>query len=258
MFSTTNGEALWNITQIEEPQLSVTTDKTDAVDALGARIMQFERAKNAEFTAQNTLFDFGLAAAQAGTDKLVAGVGKTITMPKWEEVTITADMLTNGLVLEATPVGTAGKEVPYIYKLNGDGTLAVKYTAGAEAGSATFIIDAATKKITLPSGLTAGTRLWIPYEFACEDGVEVYNTAVNFPKAGKFVMEVLGNDVCDPSKEYYAYIVFPNAKLDSDYELNFTTDGKHPFTLQAMQEYCDHEKKLFRILIPEAAEVAGN
>lgn len=35
MFSTTNGVALWNITQVENPSLSVTTDKNEAVDAAG-------------------------------------------------------------------------------------------------------------------------------------------------------------------------------------------------------------------------------
>lgn len=255
MFSTTNGEALWNITQIEDPSLSVTTDKTDAVDALGARIVQFERAKNAEFTASNTLFDFGLAAAQSGTEKKVAATTNKITMPKWEEISLTAADITAGeITLESVPVGTAGAEIPYIYKLNGDGTLSAKYALGSTTGASSFTLDAANKKIGLPSGFVAGDKLWIPYEFEAEDGVEVYNTAVDFPKAGKFVMEVLGVDVCDPSKEYYAYVVFPNAKLDSDFELNFTTDGKHPFTLQAMQQYCDHEKKLFSILIPEAVD----
>lgn len=256
MFSTTTGEALWNITQVEEPSLSVTTEKNEAVDALGARIVEFERGKEAEFSAQNSLFDFALASAQSGTEKKVADSTTTITMPKWEEIKLTATDVSNGYItLQETPVGTAGSEIPFIYKLAGDGTISAKYSIGAAASAASFALDVATKKITLPIGdgaLATGEKLWIPYEFDCENGVEVYNTAVDFPKAGKFVMEVLGVDVCDPSKEYYAYVVFPNAKLNSDFDLDFTTDGKHPFTLQAMQEYCDDEKKLFSILIPDS------
>lgn len=257
MFSNTTGAALWNITQVEEPSLKVTTDKKEAVDAIGVKIMEFERAKNAEFSANNTLFDFGLAAAQSGTEKKVASAGAKITMPKWEEFTLTAAQIAAGeITLGEVPVGTVGAEIPFIYKLNGDGTLAVKYANGAQSASGTFVLVAATKKITLPTGMAAGMRLWVPYEFACEDGVEVYNTAIDFPKAGKFVMEVLGSDVCDTTKEYYAYIVFGNAKLNGDFDLSFTTDGKHPFTIQAMQKYCDFEKKLFQILIPETAEQA--
>ena len=65
-------------------------------------------------------------------------------------------------------------------------------------------------------------------------------------------MEVLGSDVCDPSKNYYAYIVFPNAKLSGDVDISFATDGKHPFTIQAMQEYCDDEKRLFSVMLPDS------
>ena len=251
MFSTTTGEAMWNINQVEQPSLKVTTDKAQAVDAIGVKIMEFDRAKNAEFTAQNSLFDFGLAAAQFGRDKQVATSAAKLTVPKWQEVKLGASDLTE-LTLDEIPVGTKGAEIPFIYALNGDGTLKARYSLGSVATANQFVLAAATKKITLPTGLTAGTKLWIPYEYDAESAVVVSNSAVDFPKAGKFVMEVLGSDVCDPSKNYYAYIVFPNAKLSGDVDISFTTDGKHPFTIQAMQEYCDDEKRLFSVMIPDS------
>ena len=64
-------------------------------------------------------------------------------------------------------------------------------------------------------------------------------------------MEVLGCDVCDPTTLIYAYVVFPNAKLDSNVDITFSTDGKHPFTLKAQQNYCSKEKELFKIIIPQ-------
>ena len=253
MFSTSTGEAMWNINQVEEPSLNITTEKAEAVDAIGVRIMEFDRAKNAEFSAQNSLFDFGLAAAQFGKDKQVATAQATLVVPKWEEIKLTADTLTE-ITLAEVPVGEAGAEIPFIYSLNGDGTVKAKYALGAESTSTQFTLNAATKKIGLPTGMVAGIRLWIPYEYAAESAVVVSNSAVDFPKAGKFVMEVLGSDVCDPSKIYYAYIVFPNAKLSGDVDITFTTEGKHPFTIQAMQEYCDDEKRLFSIMIPDSAD----
>lgn len=251
MFSTSTGEAMWNINQVEQPSLKVTTDKAQAVDAIGVKIMEFDRAKNAEFTAQNSLFDFGLAAAQFGREKQVATSSAKLTVPKWQEVKLTAGNLTE-LTLDEVPVGTQGAEIPFIYTLNGDGTLKARYALGSVATANQFVLAAATKKITLPTGLTEGTKLWIPYEYAAESAVVVSNSAVDFPKAGKFVMEVLGSDVCDPSKNYYAYIVFPNAKLSGDVDISFMTDGKHPFTIQAMQEYCDDEKRLFSVMIPDS------
>lgn len=251
MFSTSTGEAMWNINQVEDPNLSVSTEAAEAVDAIGVRIMQFDRAKNAEFSAQNSLFDFGLAAAQFGKDKQIATSDATLTVPKWEEIKLTADTLET-ITLEEIPVGEKGAEIPFIYSLNGDGTVKAKYSLGSTASAAQFVLNASTKKITLPTGLTAGTRIWVPYEFAAANAVVVSNSAVDFPRAGKFVMEVLGSDVCDPTKTYYAYVVFPNAKLSGDVDISFTTDGKHPFTIQAMQEYCDDEKRLFSIMIPDS------
>ena len=66
-------------------------------------------------------------------------------------------------------------------------------------------------------------------------------------------MEVLGCDVCDQTNLIHAYVEFPNAKLDGNVDYSFTTDGTHPFTIRAMQDYCNKEKVLFRVIIPEEA-----
>ena len=89
------------------------------------------------------------------------------------------------------------------------------------------------------------------YEYESEKATAVTANAVDFPKAGKFVLEVLGTDVCDSDTLIHAYVVFPNAKLDGNVDYTFATDGTHPFTIRAMQHYCDKEKKLFTIVIPE-------
>ena len=91
---------------------------------------------------------------------------------------------------------------------------------------------------------------FIVYEYEAEEAVAVTGDSVNFPKAGKFLMEVLGTDVCDQTKLIHAYVEFPNAKLSTDFDLSFTTDTTHPFTIQAQQAYCDREKILFRIIVP--------
>lgn len=48
----------------------------------------------------------------------------------------------------------------------------------------------------------------------------------------------------------YAYVVFPNFKLSPDFDWSVATDGTHPFSGKAQQDYCDKEKKLFNIIIP--------
>lgn len=52
----------------------------------------------------------------------------------------------------------------------------------------------------------------------------------------------------------YAYVIFNNAKLSPDFDWSIATDGTHPFSMKAQQDYCDKEKRLFSIVIPGDAE----
>ena len=248
MLHSSTGEALWSINQIEDPQLSVSSDTADAVDALGNPIMTFDRAKTAEFSASNSLFDLGLLAAQSGTSIAQSTAADKIEVPCFEEVTYSGSTIT----LKHTPNATGAAGIPYIYALNGDGTLGTKYPYASAATASAFSFSGTT--LTVPTGASSGDMFLVIYHYDADNSDEalsVTNSASNFPSAGKFVMEVLGCDVCDISTKYYAYLIFPQAKLTSDFDLTFATDGNHPFTIRANQEYCDREKRLFQIVIPE-------
>lgn len=242
MTSTADGSVLWSINQVTDPSLSITSETAEAVDALGTTIATFNRGKAAEFTANNSIFDLGLLAAQNGTEVQDAAT-KSVICPKFETITVVDAQ--SQYVLSAKPVDDVDK----IYLLNGDGTLGTAYVAGATPSAEKFVYN--DGKITIPTGLAAGAQLMVIYEY--EETTATYMTAnaVDFPKAGKFVLEVLGIDVCDPTTQIHAYIVFPNAKLDANVDISFTTDGNHPFTIQAQQAYCDAEKVLYSIIIPD-------
>ena len=245
MFSDTTGEALWSITQIKDASLNMTSETADATDAIGNVITQFDRSKNAEFSGSNALWDLGLSAAQFGSEKKVATTEGKITVPMYEQLKVSGSKIN----LSKTPVGTAGKEIKYIYALNDDSTLGTKYAQAQAASTTEFALDAASKTITVPTGVTGNIAVF--YEYEADEAIMLQNNAVDFPKAGKFMLEVIGKDTCDKTKTYVADIVFPNAKLKTDMELNFSTDGGHPFSLQMMQDYCDLEKKLFNIYIAQ-------
>lgn len=240
-----NNELMWSINQITEPSLNVTTDTSQTFDALGTTIAEFDKAKNAEFSAQNSLFDLGLYAAQQGTQKEIATDTETITSPAFE--TITVPKVTTDPVKLLHKPNIMPTE---IYYLNGDDTLGQVIKYSATAGIDVFTYDDVTNSITFPTNANAGDQYFIMYEYESEQAVAITVDAVNFPKAGKFTLEVLGTDVCDPSTLIHAYIVFPNAKLNANVDKTFTTEGNHPFTLKAMQNYCDRKKILFRIVIP--------
>lgn len=241
-----NGNYMWSINQITNPSLNVTlSDTAQAVDALGTPIAEFDRGKEAEFSAENSMFDLGLYAAQMGKEKEIATSETVITdAPMFEEIEVkgTSD---EKYTLKETPKN----DIAFIYLLNNDGTLGTSFKLGSQASATDFARS--EKEITLPTGLKAGDTLFVMYEYDLKAGVAVTADAVNFPKKGVFRMEVLGCDVCDQEELIHAYVEFFNAKLDGNVDYSFTTDGTHPFTIKALQSYCDSKKRLFRIIIPD-------
>ena len=241
-FSQADGSVLFTINQIQNPSLSCTSESTDALDALGTPIATFYRAKAAEFSAENALFDINLLATQMGTTKNVASATSKITVPAFETIDITGAA---NYTLKHTP-----KVAPTeIYKLNSDSTLGVKYTSGSSASENNFAISGAS--LTPPTGLQNGDQLYVMYEYESESAVEVVNSAKNFPVGCKFVMEVLGCDVCDQTTQVFAYLIFDNAKLSPDFDWSIATDGAHPFSMKAQQNYCSKDNRLFSIVIPD-------
>ena len=240
---------LFSINQIQNASLNCASESTDAVDAMGTPIATFYRAKTAEFSAENAIFDMNLMATQLGTAKKVASSDKKIIVPAMETIDVASEDVKDGkYVLKHVP--TAESVPAEIYELNPDSTFGVKYPKQTSANAEAFAYSEADHSITLPTGIAADAQLFVMYEYESDKAVEVINSAKNFPQGCKFVMEVLGCDVCDQTTLVYAYLVFNNAKLSPDFDWSIATDGSHPFSMKAQQDYCDKEKRLFSIIIP--------
>lgn len=248
MTAKSDGSFMWAINQITEPQLSITTESADVVDALGSKIVTFNRGKTAEFTANNSIFDLSLFAAQQGNEKEVASSESKIVVPARE--TFACPSATKEVVLKHTPL----EKPAFIFKLNGDDTMGEKLEYASVGASDKFTYDDSEHKITLPTDAVAGTQYLVMYDYESENAVQVVGDAIHFPKAGVFTMEILGVDICNPDVLYHAFLVFPNAKLKADVDISFTTDGNHPFTIEANQDYCDSKKILFKLIVPEDEE----
>ena len=228
---------LFSINQIQNASLNCASESTDAVDALGTPIATFYRAKTAEFSAENALFDMNLMATQLGTAKKVASAASKVTVPAMESFTVPEG---SKYVLKHVPLAAPTE----IYAINGDSTFGVKYTKSTSATAEAFAYTESDHSIALPTGLAVGTEMFVMYEYETENAVEVVNSANNFPVGCKFVMEVLGCDVCDQTNLVYAYVIFNNFKLSPDFDWSIATDGAHPFSGKAQQDYCDKEKRL--------------
>lgn len=240
--SHTDGSVLFSINQITNPQITVNSESTDAVDALGVPIQTFYRAKNAELSCENALFDINLMAVQSGSTKQVATTEKKIVTPAFETIDIDGTSVT--YTLKHTPNTSPER----IYYLKGDSTLGQVYTKGTKADATTFAIT--DNILTPPTELAAGDQLFVIYEYEATQAVSVVNSAQNFPTGCEFILEVLGTDVCDSTKLIYAYLIFPNFKLSPDFDWTVSTDSTHSFSGKAQQEYCSKDKKLFQLIVP--------
>lgn len=238
-----DGEILWTITQLTDLAIKCESDTEEVTDAVGAPIMEFDRAKKATLSGNNALFDFGLAAAQMGTTKKVASDSSKSIAPMFEEIVVTSEKT---VTLKHTPTS----QIKYIYELKDDSTLGVKYTNGGAADESKFVHTDKSATITIPTGLAEGSRLFVSYDYETDKAVEVVNSSDKFPTAGKLLLLVVGYDPCDTETKYAAYYEFPNAKLTSTNDYSLATDGKHPFEITCLPPYCDRDKKLFRIIVP--------
>ena len=228
-----DGDVLFAINQVTNPSLSVTSETSEAVDALGSRIAVFNRAKSCEFSAENALFDMALMAQQAGSEEGVTR-GEVKKVPAF-------DPMENGK-LAHTP---ANADALKIYELNGDGSFGVEIKRSADAGTDGGYVLGAENAVTLPEG----KKCIAVYEYDADKAVAVVNSATEFPKACQLILEVLGCDVCNQEELIYAYLIFPNFKISPDFDWSMATDGTHPFSGTAMQNYCDEKKELYKLVI---------
>lgn len=234
-----DGSILARLTSLEDPSLNTSAEGTDVTDAIGAVITTLYRAKNAEFTATNSLLSLDLAARQFGTTKTVASTTSTINTPTFEILTVSGGKIT----LKNTP----SNQIKYIYKLE-NGNLAKKYTVSTTVSNDNFTIS--DKTITVPTGVTGD--IYVEYEYAADSAVKIVNNTENFPEAVGVKIFSIFRDKCNENIKYAGCIVATKGKLDpSQIQLALTTTGKHPFTIRFNKDYCQNNADLFSIIVAE-------
>ena len=159
MTSQKDGSLMWSINQVTDPSLNITADTSEVVDAIGSTIASFNRGKKAEFSANNSLFDLSLLAAQNGNEKQVASDDEKIVTPAFETLTV-PKTVSEPVVLKHVPITTPTE----IYRLKGDGTLGEKLVYSATTGVGKFTYDADAHSITFPTGSEAGAEYFINNE----------------------------------------------------------------------------------------------
>jgi hypothetical protein len=247
VFSDKDDNIIFALNQVQNLSLNQTSESQEVTDALGVSIMELMRAKALEASAENAIYDFGLLAAQYGTEKVAASADAKVVTPTMETFEVKKDM--TEYTLKNTPV----KAPTAIYALNGDSTLGAKFVAGTDESATEF--SYADGKITLPTGLEAGTELFVMYEYETEKAIEIINSANKFAKMGKMTFECLVYDVCDPETKMFAYLILPRFQLSNDFDWSIGGDSQtHAFSGKAMVDYCSKDKKMVRVVVVDDEE----
>jgi len=253
IFSDKNDNIIFSLNQVQNLSLNQTSESQEVTDALGVSIMELMRAKSLEASAENAIYDFGLLAAQYGTEKVSGG---EIVTPKMETFSI-ANADENGKykhALEHAPIKTPVA----VYELNGDSTLGEKYEYGEKAEAATADKAAtfafADGVIELPA-VSAEAEFFVMYEYMSDNAMEVVNSANQFAKMGKMTFEILAYDVCDPETKLFGYLILPRFQLSNDFDWSIGGDSQaHAFSGKAMVDYCKKDKKMCRVVIVDDEE----
>lgn len=240
VFADKNDNVIFSLNQVQDLSMNQTSESQEVTDALGVSIMELMRSKALEVSANNAIYDFGLLAAQYGTEKVE--VGTTVVAPAMKTFTLTEGSYT----LKPAPV--AGTEIKTVYELNGDSTLGAKYEVGTD-------FSYADGKITMTANVDKNAEFFVMYEYETDSAIEIVNSSNQFAKMGKMTFEVLAYDVCDPETKLFGYLILPRFQLSNDFDWSIGGDNQqHAFSGKAHVDYCAKDKEMCRIVIVDDEE----
>lgn len=232
---------LFKMDQCQNTSITCGSEATDIVDNVGSPIMTLYRSKTCEISGENAILDFNITSVQMGTDKKVATADATIVAPAQEIFEVKKDETT--YTLKNAPIAKPA----FLYSLNNDSSLGEKYALATSASATEFAVEGAV--ITLPTGIKEGTQMFVSYEYNAAAGVEIVNSAKNFPKSCKLVLRVLGYNPCNKDNKLGAYVIFPSFEMSPDFDLSLNAGEAQSWSGKASQDYCSKDKRLMSIVI---------
>lgn len=248
MIDKEEGEALYSLNQITEPSLEITGETAEVVDAVGTRVASFDRSKAATLSGSNAFINLGLAAAQFGSEKTVADDSHPIVVPVREVLTVDDGLK---ITLTDTPATDYLNEMA-VSAMTQDGGLTTAFSSSISDAAGKYVLSGSNKILTFHTGdVVAGDKITVLYKKQSTSAVQIENRADCFTKGGEFWLEVLFCDPCNTNVEYHGFVVFPNAKMTNETTIDFNNEATHGFTIEANQDYCDDNRKLFYIVVSE-------
>lgn len=228
----------WTMTSIESPQIEFTGESTEKTDADGTLIAKFDTAKGATFSGEGSLLSVPMLASQLGTTVEVANTTDKVKGEIFEILTLNSGTATMSYTPSTAPT--------YVYGISDDKNIG----DSIKVGTATENAKVSNGVITMPASYK-GTMVGVHYEFETDSAVKVTDGSENYADAAKYMVDLLVCDVCNPSVKRAGTLVFPKAKIDNNVTIDLTTEGTHPFSFEALKDYCGEGNTLCYWLFPE-------
>lgn len=237
-FSRTDGSILLMLDQLRDGTISNGAEVVYGTGRHGVRLSALDRNKTSTFSCTNGYVVASALAAQIGAKVELATEDAAFAVPHVEYITVSGDA--TSVTLEYDVVGETGAEIPFIYKSNHDKTQGEKFAIAAEASATEFSFAAASKTITLPTGVfSAGDVVIVPYDRKATVGKKLANIADQGSMSARIVLDITCCDVCDNNIKYHTVFEYPNAKIDGNFEMAFGDEPMvHNFGAEAMTDPC--------------------
>lgn len=250
-----DGSAAWLTQQVSDLTINCDGEVVEKNDANGTTIFTIQRAKTCDVTFNTPLMDLNLLSAMNGTTKQEADTDHPINIPKMETIKITSDNLTSVVLAESVVNSGTVSEPAYkisVCTLTADGSMKQKFTLGNSASGTTYTYTSGTKTLGFANGaLVVGDTILVSYEYSSTTGVQIINSAMDFPQASRVKFLVKGYDVCSQSIAKYLWIILPNAKFTTNYSVTMDLESDIACSLSCAFDYCSDDKELYRMVIAE-------
>ena len=224
----------WTARKVESPTWEFTGETVEKTDNKGAKLAIFDTAKGVTFSGELSMFTVPLLASQRGASVQYGTESLPVAGEIFEVLKVSGGT--------ATMTHTPTVAPSYVYEITADKNTGDSHEVGTE-----WAVSGRT--ITIPESYK-GAYVGVHYKFTAKSGTLVKDMADEYSDAAKYIVELYVKDICSEQRRL-GYIVFPKAKISNNFSINLTTEGTHPFSIEAIQDYCADENLLCYLLFAE-------
>lgn len=233
----TTGAVNWTARKIENPSWEFTGETVEKTDNKGAKLAIFDTAKGVTFGGELSMVTIPVLASQRAAEVEYATEETKIPGETFEVLTVKEG--------KATMTFTPTVAPKYVYAITADKNAGERFEVGAGENQASV----SGKEITVPTDYE-GAYIGVYYKFESTSATRVVDKADEYSDAAKYIVELYVKDLCTEQRRL-GHIVFPKAKISNNVSINLTTEGTHPFSIEAIQDYCADENVLCYLLFAE-------